>query len=184
MRRPIAIVTMKLLLFALIVSTTTQVTAQKVSTSPAPGWLVKYTPDLSKKPNSKNIHDGFYLLLLEQQSNAEVNTVYHHYIRQIISEAGIQNASEISVDYDPQYEKLVFHQITIHRNGESINKLSTATFQQLQKEQDLSRFIYSGTYTAYHILEDVRKGDQIEYAYSIIGDNPIFAGKTDHRFYL
>ncbi|RFS23330.1 DUF3857 domain-containing protein [Chitinophaga silvatica] len=184
MRRPIAIVTMKAILLVLITLITFSVNAQKVSTSQTPGWLVKYTPDLSKKPNIKNISDGYYLLLLEEQHNEELKSVYHHYIRHIVSEAGIQNGSEISIDYDPQYEKIVFHSLVIHRDGQVINRLPSASFKQLQKEQDLSRFIYSGIYTAYHILEDVRKNDQIEYSYSIIGDNPIFNGKVDHRLYF
>jgi transglutaminase-like putative cysteine protease len=158
--------------------------AQKVNTSPTPAWLVPYSPDLTKKPNAKNISDGYYLLLLEEQRQAELKSNYQHFIRQIVSEAGIQNGSEISVDYDPQYEKLSFHKIVIHRNGKEINRLPDAAFKLLQKEQDLSRFIYSGTYTAYLILEDVRKGDQIEYAYSITGDNPIFNGKLDNRLYF
>ncbi|SEA82768.1 Transglutaminase-like enzyme, putative cysteine protease [Chitinophaga terrae (ex Kim and Jung 2007)] len=160
------------------------VSAQKVNIGPAPNWLVEYKPDLSKKPNIKNISDGYYLLLLEEQRDEEKHATYYHYIRQIVSETGIQNGSEISVDYDPQYEKLVFHSILIHRDGQVINRLASSSFKQLQKEQDLSRFIYSGIYTAYSILEDIRKGDQIEYSYSIIGDNPIFNGKTDHRIYF
>lgn len=174
----------KLVLSLLLILTPAIAPAQKVNTSPAPAWLVPFTLDLSKKPNAKNISDGYYLLLLEEQRHAELKSNYQHFIRQIISEAGIQNGSEISVDYDPQYEKLTFHKIVIHRDGKEINRLPGAAFKLLQKEQDLSRFIYSGTYTAYLILEDVRKGDQIEYAYSINGDNPIFNGKLDSRIYF
>ena len=96
--------------------------AQKVNTSPTPAWLVPYTPDLTKKPNAKNISDGYYLLLLEEQRQVELKSNYQHFIRQIISEAGIQNGSEISVDYDPQYEKLTFHKIVIHRDGKEIKQ--------------------------------------------------------------
>ena len=176
--------TLKLLLSILLITVPSLLQAQKVSTSPTPAWLAPYSPDLTQKPNSKNISDGYYLLLLEEQRQAELKCNYQHYIRQIVSEAGIQNGSEISVDYDPQYEKLTFHKIVIRRNGKEINRLPEARFKLLQKEQDLSRFIYSGTYTAYLILEDVRKGDQIEYAYSITGDNPIFGGKLDTRLYF
>ncbi|SEW09646.1 DUF3857 domain-containing protein [Chitinophaga arvensicola] len=176
--------TQKFVLSLLLILTAITTTAQKVNTSPTPAWLAPYTPDLTKTPNAKNISDGYYLLLLEEQRHAELKSNYQHFIRKIISEAGIQNGSEISVDYDPQYEKLTFHKIVIHRDGKEINLLPGAAFKLLQKEQDLSRFIYSGTYTAFLILEDVRKGDQIEYAYSINGDNPIFNGKLDSRIYF
>lgn len=174
----------KFVLSLLLILATSIVSAQKVNISPTPAWLAPYTPDLSKTPNAKSISDGYYLLLLEEQRHAELKSNYQHFIRKIISEAGIQNGSEISVDYDPQYEKLTFHKIVIHRDGKEINLLPGAAFKLLQKEQDLSRFIYSGTYTAFLILEDVRKGDLIEYAYSINGDNPIFNGKLDNRLYF
>ena len=182
--RPTITLALKSVLSILLIISAFIATAQKVNTSPTPAWLVPYTPDLTKKPNAKNISDGYYLLLLEEQRQVELKSNYQHFIRQIISEAGIQNGSEISVDYDPQYEKLSFHKIVIHRDGKEINRLPGAAFKLLQKEQDLSRFIYSGTYTAYLILEDVRKGDQIEYAYSVTGDNPIFNGKLDSRIYF
>ncbi|QEH40189.1 DUF3857 domain-containing protein [Chitinophaga sp. XS-30] len=154
------------------------------SISPAPEWLVPYQPDLNRKPDLKKISDGYYQLLFEEQRHLEQKTVYRHIIRQIVSEAGIQNGSEINAEYDPQYEKLQFHQITIRRNGKVINRLDPSRFKILQQETELSMFIYSGIYNAYYIVEDVRKGDQIEYAYSIVGENPIYKGKFSHTFYF
>ncbi len=55
--------------------------------------------------------------------------------------------------------------------------MKAGKFKVLQNEKDLSKFIYSGTYDAFLLLEDVRKGDRIEYAYTIKGDNPIFGRK-------
>ncbi|WP_212000800.1 DUF3857 domain-containing protein [Chitinophaga sp. HK235] len=171
-----------LLLLAFLPAVTTARNTH-ISTSPTPSWLVPWQPDLHKKPNANSIVDGYYLLLAEEQQHAELKSTYRHYIRQIVSEAGIQNGSEISVNYNPQYEKLSFHSIIIRRNGQEINRLQTASFKVLQQEQDLSRFIYSGTYTAFLILEDVRKGDQIEYSFSLTGTNPIFDNKIDARLY-
>ncbi|QJB34361.1 DUF3857 domain-containing protein [Chitinophaga oryzae] len=172
-----------LLLLLALMPAVTQAQHKAVSTGPAPSWLVPWQPNLQQKPNAKHISDGFYLLLAETQYHAELKSDYHHYVRQIVSEAGIQNGSEISVDYDPQYEKLTFHRIVIKRDGREINRLAGASFKVLQQEEELSRFIYSGTYTAWLILEDVRKGDQIEYSYSLTGANPIFDNKIDEEYY-
>lgn len=157
---------------------------KNVSVAPAPGWLAPYQPDMNRKVNAKDFSDGYYLQVFEEQYHAEKQTIYRHIVRQIESEAGIQNGSEINVDYSPEYEKLQFHQILVRRNGKVINQLNISSIKVLQQEQDLSMFIYSGRYNAYCIVEDVRKGDQIEYAYSIIGDNPIFAGKYSQTYYL
>ncbi|WP_343701699.1 DUF3857 domain-containing protein [Chitinophaga sp.] len=96
----------------------------------------------------------------------------------------MQNGSEINVEYSPEYEKLQFHQIQIRRNGQVINQLNLSKIKALQLEQDLSMFIYSGRYNAWYSMEDVRKGDQIEYAYSIIGENPVFDNKYSNSFYF
>ena len=154
------------------------------SITPAPTWLVPYKPDMKQVPDARDVSNGYYILLFEEQQHVEQSAVYHHMIRQIVSEAGIQNGAEITVDYDPVYEKLHFHKILIRRNGKVINQLQASKFKILQQEDDLSRFIYSGVYTAYYILEDVRKGDQIEFAYTIEGSNPIFEHKFTTLFYL
>lgn len=154
------------------------------SITATPSWLAPYQPDLEKKPDAREISNGYYLLLHEEQNHVGKAAVYRHIIRQIVSEAGIQNGAEISVDYDPAYQKLYFHQVLIRRKGEVINQLQPARFKFLQQEQDLSRFIYSGMYTAYFLLEDVRKDDQIEYSYTLEGYNPVFDRKYAHTFYF
>ncbi|MBO9675646.1 MAG: DUF2569 family protein [Sphingobacteriaceae bacterium] len=146
----------------------------KVAINPQlPSWLQKVNV-VNNKPAYKNIQDGYYLFLIEKQNNLESKEQYSHIIREISNSTGVQNGSEISVSYDPSYEKLVFHQLTVWRNNQPINKLRLQNFKILQNEKELSRFIYSGLYTAYLILDDIRKGDRIEYAYTIQGSNPVF----------
>jgi len=173
-----------LLIISLFVLQTGLMAQKNFTVSPTPDWLAPYKPDLGKTPDAREVSNGYFLLLLEEQHHAEKNAVYRHIIRQIVSEAGIQNGAEISVEYDPTYEKLRFHQLIIRRNGQVISKLDPSRFRILQKEEDLSRFIYSGTFTAYYILEDVRKGDQIEYSYTLEGANPIFEHKYANSFYF
>jgi transglutaminase-like putative cysteine protease len=54
----------------------------------------------------------------------------------------------------------------------------------IQEEKDLNRFLYNGSLTAVLFLEDVRKGDVIEYSYTIKGFNPIFKGRYSGVFDL
>ncbi|PTS99481.1 hypothetical protein DBR11_12295 [Pedobacter sp. HMWF019] len=148
-----------------------------------PSWIVRINLN-GKQPKEKGINDGYYSALVDQQNQAELKENYIHVIRQIVSDAGVQNGSQISVTYDPSYEKLIFHNITIWRNNKPADKLDASKFKILQNEKDLSRFIYSGTYDAYLILDDVRKGDRIEYSYTRKGTNPIFGTKYANTFYF
>lgn len=173
-----------LILFMCCVTARSSAQQKNFSITPEPSWRVPYKPDLKQEPDARDVSNGYYMLLFEEQQHVEQSAIYRHEIKQIVSEAGIQNAAEIKVDYDPVYEKLLFHKILIRRKGKLINQLQASKFKILQQEDDLSRFIYSGLYTAYYILEDVRKGDQIELAYTIEGNNPIFEHKFTSLFYL
>lgn len=148
-----------------------------------PSWIVNIaTDDHPKTPI--DVSDGYYLSHFENQNQVELHEDYTHIIRQIVSDAGVQNGSEITVTYDPSYQKLTFHKITVWRNNHPQDRLDGSKFKVLQNEKDLSKFIYSGTFDAYTILDDIRKGDQIEYSYTIQGDNPVFGNRYSTDFYF
>jgi hypothetical protein len=130
------------------------------------------------------VSGGFLYSLWEEQIHVDKEAAYNHIIREIVSEAGIQNGSSISVTYDPAYEKLEFHQLTIWRNNHPIQRLSKSAFKIIANEEDLQRFLYHGTYSALLILEDIRKGDLIEYSYTLSGQNPIFKRKFSRDIYF
>jgi len=154
-----------------------------VYVSVKPEWVSD--PGLSKqKPKSRDIKEGYFLSQLEQQINVEKKATYWRVIRDIVSETGVQNASEINISFDPSFQKLDFHSIIVWRNNRPINKLKLNNFKIIADEKDLSRFIYQGTYSAFLILDDVRKGDKIEFSYTLQGRNPIFQDKYASMVYL
>ncbi|TDQ11467.1 DUF3857 domain-containing protein [Pedobacter metabolipauper] len=149
----------------------------------APSWIVNKSIK-GARPADKNISDGYFLSVFENQNHVELAQDYTHIIREIVSDAGVQNGSQISVTYDPSFQKLVFHKITLWRNNIPSDQLQQGKFKILQNEKDLSKFIYSGTYDAFLLLEDVRKGDKIEYSYTVIGTNPIYGKKYASLFHF
>ena len=155
----------------------TLLTAQKVQIEKEPLWVTVNTIDYSNTNLDKDAEDGYIDVDYEKQISVEQQCVYYRRAEKIISESGIQNVSQISQSYDPSYEQLVFHTIKIIRDGKTINKLEPSKFKVIQQETELSRSIYNGNLSAVLILEDVRKGDVIEYSYSIKGFNPILRGK-------
>jgi transglutaminase-like putative cysteine protease len=148
-----------------------------------PSWTVKINPKTYSIGN-KDVTDGYYIALYEDQNQVELKEVYRHIIRKILTQSGVQNGSEISVSYDPNFQKLTFHKVTVWRNNRKIDRLASSKFKVLQNEKELSKFIYHGTYDAFLILDDIRKGDRIEYSYSIKGQNPIFGNKYANTFYF
>ncbi len=150
--------------------------APSVATKPAPAWIVPVTPS-GKAPNPKEYADGYYVAFYDKQVNMELRSTYFRTIRQITTESGVQNGSEISVLFDPAYERVDFHSITIWRGDKPIQQMKSTEFKVLPLETDRQRFIYNGSYTASVILKDIRKGDRIEYSYSLTGSNPVFLNK-------
>jgi hypothetical protein len=144
-----------------------------VRISPAPSWIVPVSP-AGKAPSSREFSDGYYIAFSDNQVNLDKKTTYFRSIRQIVTETGIQNASEISVSFEPSYEQIEFHNITVWRDGKPIPKLKISDFKVLPLETDRQRFIYNGVYSASLILSDIRKGDKIEYSFSRTGWNPVF----------
>jgi len=154
-----------------------------VRVSAKPGWILPCKP-YDKKPSARDINNGAYAELIEEQVNVEAKATYNHVITQIVSESGVQNNSEISVSFDPSYEQLYFHEIIVWRDNRPQSRLNSSAFKMLADESEFNEFIYNGTYTANYILADIRKGDRIEYSYTVTGANPIFGNKFCRSIYL
>lgn len=150
----------------------------QVQKAPDPAWVKPPAPREGVRPDDKEIDGGEYLTLFDEQYNLEKEAVYYKIVRQITSEAGVQNSSQIAVTFSPLYQRLTFHTIRVWRNEQAMDQLDLSRIKLIRNETDLDRFIYSGLYTAYLYLEDVRPGDQVEYAYTLTGMNPVL----DHHF--
>ena len=145
--------------------------------SAEPNWISRQLYDYTKTNLDKQAEYGYIDLLSEQQVLLKEEATYYKRAYKIMSEAGVQNNSELSINYDPAYSKLTFHSIKIIRKQEVINQLDLSKIKTIQQERELGMHSYDGTLSAILFLEDVRKGDIIEYSYTIKGFNPIFKGK-------
>jgi transglutaminase-like putative cysteine protease len=153
--------------------------AQKknIQIAPAPTWITTNAIDYSNTKWDEDAEDGYVDLAYERQVSLGLGEMYSRKVVRIISDAGVQNSSEINIGFDPAYESLTFHAIRILRGKEVLNKLDRSKFKILQQEQELDKYLYDGSLSAVLFLEDVRKGDVIEYSYTRKGFNPIFKNK-------
>lgn len=139
-------------------------------------WVTVNTINYNQHHLDEYAEAGYIDIRYERQVSVADQSEYVRSVMKITTQSGIENASEISVSYDPSYSQLIFHDIFISRNGKKIDKLSSAKFKMLQQEEELDRHLYNGKVYAMLALSDVRKGDIIEYSYTIKGFNPIFKG--------
>ncbi len=115
-----------------------------------------------------------YLLLQEQQINALRNETFFHTDRQILSIAGVQNDSTLTIDFNPNYQSVVLHWVRIWRDSHYLDCLDTNKIEVVQHEKDLDQFTLDDEKSVVLVLDDVRVGDIIDFAYSIQGRNPVF----------
>jgi len=154
-----------------------------ISISGIPNWVLAKQNFVSDNKHGDN-NPGYFYHLIDFQTNLKSQSSFFHYTIELLNNEGIQQNSDISIDFDPSYQKLVFHKVSIIRNGETIKKLSLDKIKTIQRETNMERFLYDETITAFINLTDVRIGDTLDYSYSIIGRNPIYENKYDGKIYF
>lgn len=142
---------------------------------PAPTWVKPLQPDLSVSLPPAPIH----VLLIDRQTRLEPSgTVrYIHHLRQVNDSSGLQKAAQIEIEFDPSYQQLAIHQLDVWRGSQRIGKLDAKLIKLLHRETQLERQIVDGRKTASIVLDDLRVGDRVEWAASLVGDNPVFNGR-------
>lgn len=146
-------------------------------------WVQPVEVSYEAQPAPEN-SGSLYYLLLDQQENIALKESYEHYAYRVLNAEGVQGFSDISIDFDPSYQSLTVHNISIIRNGETLDRNQKNKAKVIQREQNADRFMYDGMYTAIFNLPDVRAGDIVEYSFTKRGDNPVFGGHIGRVYYL
>jgi len=159
----------------------------RVGRGPAPAWVDRTEPDLSRQP-SREGSGGLELLLYDQQIRvgAVAGGLERHVrvARRILSAEGVQNGSEVEIPFEPSYERLTVHAVSLIRQGKRMDALAVSRFKVIQQESERDRRLYDGSLSALVFLRDVREGDVVEYAYTISGQNPILGGRYSDELTL
>jgi len=148
-----------------------------------PAWL-RVSEKQVEHPNLEDISDGYYYEQVEYQVNLADQTRFYRTVKAIVENAGTENAGQINIFFEPQYQTLTLHELYIVREGKQMDRLDLRKFKLMASETELSRSIYNGTYLAYLLLEDLRKDDKIVMSYSLKGFNPVFGDKFFDTYFL
>ncbi len=157
-----------------------QVSALKTGTPPA--WVEWTEPEAMSVVGPGHEPEGQVLALFDTQVNVDRVETFVHMVKDITAEAGVRSGANLEFTWDPSYQELIVHQVTIHRGRELWERLDPAKFRVIQQEADLDRQIYNGCLSAVLFLEDIRVGDRIEFAYTLRGRNPSLGGRYADAF--
>ena len=153
------------------------VSESKVTVAPPGGWVKPNFFDRTLQYAPASAGENERWLLIETEINVPESATFHHRVKQITSYAGEQDGAQISLDFDPEYESLQLHWVRIWRGTNFLNRLDRDKIKIIQQERDLEQHELNGQYSAILVLEDVRVGDVIDYAFTVQGENPVFGGR-------
>jgi hypothetical protein len=142
---------------------------------PAPSWVTP-SPSIEDAVAESSAPMSYRVIDEQYQLNARSETHYHHIVRMINQSAGLDTGSRIEIQFDPTFQMLILHHLELVRVGKRLNRLDRK-YPLLRRETQLERQIYDGRETLSIVLDDVRAGDAIDYAYSVRGSNPVFGNK-------
>jgi hypothetical protein len=144
---------------------------------PPSKWVVPRSFERPAADDAADPSQDYRWLLSDRQINAQNDEQFVHQARQILSAAGVQFASHIAINYDPTCESLSFHWARLWRGANKLDRLDLSKLHVSPAGLDTDELLFSSEKTAFLMLDDVRVGDIVDYAYTIEGANPALAGK-------
>jgi len=91
--------------------------------------------------------------------------------------AAVQALGNMTIPFNPEYHRVQLHILRVIRSGQTLDKLATADIRFLQRETGLDAGTYNGEITASILVDDLRAGDTLEFAYSQEGANPVIGNR-------
>ena len=149
-----------------------------VSVAAPSAWISPLPFQRLTKPEDTDSGLGSRLLLRDLQINAQARETFQHEARQLLSREGVQSGSRLSIDFDPTRQSLVFHWVRICRGSNVFNELDPGKIKVIEPERDVDRYLFTGEKTALLLLDDVRVGDIVDFAWTLRGENSGGGGKT------
>ncbi len=154
--------------------------AAPLERSPRPSWVALHA-DLEHSPMPGGAaRSSLQFLLVDDQLRMPEPAVeeawYLHRSYRVVTHEGLDAAARFEVDYDPGYEQVLFHDVSVYRDGQWEDRLELATATELRRESELWMGLMDGLHTLTVLLPDVQVGDVVRYSYTLTGDDPVFEG--------
>ncbi len=146
-------------------------------------WITVQPWEPASKDSDALATDGSFLKLFDLQIN-EVNPqekgIYRLLEYKLTNDAGVSEMATIEIGYDTNYESITFHELSLIRDGQTLDQLSNTNFEQIRTKEQLSLAPRTNYTTLTAIVQEARVGDVLRYSYTINGKNPILDDIVEH----
>lgn len=161
----------------LVLSEPAHAKARQYAVAPAPQWVQPITlqPPGDLPQNQK---DGTQYLLVDRQFRIQDGwSEYRRYVSRVVNPAGVEDASQVTIDFDPQLDHLTLNAVQVRRGAQVIDELREGRVSVLQRESELEQGILDGSLTFHLLMSDVRVGDIIDLSYTIQHHDPALGNR-------
>jgi hypothetical protein len=153
----------------------------RVRNGPLPEWVSPCGFDESFKDS-----DAVQVthLLVNHQIHAERHELFIRRVIRLETMDAVQHWSQWRLQFEPKRQSVTLHFLKIRRGQNEIDQSNLAKAHFLQREEGLDKFVIQGWFTLLMILEDVRPGDILDFAYTTSSSSEIFPNHGGHFFSL
>lgn len=150
---------------------------------PVPAWVVPAEITAGKAADLGAEKGGADYLLVDHQIRwGAVESHYARFVTRLTNVSGIEDNSQITIDFDPKIERLHLHSILIRRGNQSIDQLRNGRVRVIQRESNLEDQLVDGELTFHLVMTDVRVGDIVDYNYTLERRNAEWGNRYFGRF--
>jgi transglutaminase-like putative cysteine protease len=133
-----------------------------------PAWVVPAEVPAGKSLDSDSHKGGADYVLVDHQIRLDaVEFHYSRFVTRLTNVSGIEDNSQITINFDPKVERLHLHSILIRRGSRSIDQLQSGRVRIIQRENNLEEQLVDGALTFHLVMADVRVGDIVDYSYTL-----------------
>ncbi|MCR6662946.1 MAG: DUF3857 domain-containing protein [Luteimonas sp.] len=100
-----------------------------------------------------------------------VDYVYEARTPSLVGEAG-----RFQIEFNPGFQQLTIHAVELRRDDAWQDRLVPDKISLARRESGFEQDLADGSVTALIVLDDVRMGDVVRVAYSVLGSNPVLEG--------
>lgn len=154
--------------------------SEAISRGPAPDWFPEVAPHLSNRPDNPSQPLRYEVVENHVRAFGDHSEAYMHMRLRVLSPMGLQQASRLSVEWNPALQTPIVHHVRIIRAGQTIDVLDKSDFTVLRREAGLEQSQrITGILTGVLINPDIRVGDTIDFAYSIRTQFDVFGNPLE-----
>jgi hypothetical protein len=140
----------------------------RVERSPAPAWIEWLAQPAVNPGRIRAAEGGVYDLLYDSQirTGTGPEQSFRRRMIKVIDRAGLEDAAQTKIDFDPAFEHLLLHRAAIWRDGRMIDRTAAVDIDILRREGELDDGIITGRRTALVRLDNVQVGDVVDIAWT------------------